>query len=110
MKKLAYIMLAVAAFCVVSASAEMDNKKFTGTPLGATAITNSYVLRGTIEGVAIDLTAPATNTVTITDNTVRRCLAKPTLPPMRTTGLFSRSTPMLRLRLRLSAARMTPRM
>jgi hypothetical protein len=67
MKKLAYILLAVAAFGVVSASAEMDNKPFTGTPLGTTAITNSYVLRGTLEGVAIDLTAPATNTVTITD-------------------------------------------
>ena len=66
MKKLC-IILAVSALCAITASAEMDNKPFVSTPLGATATTNHLVLRGELEGIHIDVTAPATNTVTVTD-------------------------------------------
>jgi len=66
MKKI-LIALALLA-CVGSvALADMDNKEFTGTPLGATAVTNSLIIRGRLEGVHVNVTAPATNTVTITD-------------------------------------------
>jgi hypothetical protein len=67
MKKL---MIAVALLaCVGSvAIAEMDSKAFpamTATVGGTDA--ESMVLRGTLHGVYIDVTAPATNTVVITD-------------------------------------------
>jgi hypothetical protein len=68
MKKLAYILLAVAAFGVLSASAEMDDKAFPAmTTTNAGTDTESMVIRGTLQGVYIDVTAPATNTVVITD-------------------------------------------
>jgi hypothetical protein len=67
MKKL---MLAVAMLtCVGSvAIAEMDSKAFPAmtTTVGETDA-ESMVLRGTLHGVYIDVTAPATNTVVITD-------------------------------------------
>jgi len=75
MKKLC-IILAVSALCAITASAVMDNKPFTGTPLGATAVTNSIVLRGELEGIHIDVTAPATNTVTVTDDYGRTLFTK----------------------------------
>jgi hypothetical protein len=67
MKKL---MIAVALLtCVGSvAIAEMDSKAFPAmtTTVGETDA-ESMVLRGTLHGVYIDVTAPATNTVVITD-------------------------------------------
>ena len=67
MKKL---MLAVAMLtCVGSvAIAEMDSKAFPAmTTTNAGTDAESMVLRGTLHGVYIDVTAPATNTVVITD-------------------------------------------
>jgi hypothetical protein len=74
MKKLALTLaLALIGFAAI---AGMDNKPFTGTPNGATAVTNNLVLRGELEGIHIDVTAPATNTVTVTDEYGRTLFTK----------------------------------
>ena len=77
MKK-SIIAIAVLAFVGLT-HAEMLEEKFTGTPLGATAKTNSYVIRGDLQGIHIDVTAPATNTVTVTDVYGRTLFTKTTI-------------------------------
>jgi hypothetical protein len=58
-------MMAVMLLAGVSARAGMEDREFSATVVGATTSTVTYVLRGTLEAVQVDVTAPATSTVTV---------------------------------------------
>lgn len=66
MKK--YLVFALLAMVGVSAMAEMDSKKFTGTVIGLSTNSSSLTLRGALEAVKVDFTAGATGKVTITSS------------------------------------------
>ncbi len=59
------LFLVVFALIGGAAFAEMGDRAFVGTVTGVTTSTVSYVLRGALEAVQVDVTAPATSTVTV---------------------------------------------
>jgi hypothetical protein len=65
MRKMIGAMMAVMLLACVSAQAGMEDREFSATVVGATTSTVTYVLRGTLEAVLVDVTAPATSTVTV---------------------------------------------
>jgi hypothetical protein len=64
MKKILVVMLAVVALAGVAVG-DMDDKLYDLTAVGARTNSAAYVLRGRLEAVHIDVTAPATSTVTV---------------------------------------------
>jgi hypothetical protein len=64
MKKGLMIMLAVVALAGAS-FAGMEDREFNLTVTGVTTQSVTYVLRGTLEAVNVDVTAPSTSTVTV---------------------------------------------
>ncbi len=58
------IMLAVVALAGAS-FAGMEDREFNLTVTGVTTQSVTYVLRGTLEAVNVDVTAPSTSTVTV---------------------------------------------
>lgn len=64
MKKISAFL--VVALVAVASFADMDNRVFTIANIGTTTNSQTFVLRGKLEAVKVDVTAPATNTVTIT--------------------------------------------
>lgn len=63
MKKLAII--AAVLFAAVSARAEMDSVKFTLSCATTNVDSETYVIRGQIEGIYVDVTAGKTQTVAV---------------------------------------------
>lgn len=63
MKKM--ILSAVVAMACACAFAGMDDREYNLTVVGTNVTSATYVLRGTLEAVKIDLTAPSTSTVAI---------------------------------------------
>lgn len=64
MKKIIYIMLAIVA-ASVSAFAEMDDVTSSGTTVTTAGFTNSYIVRGEVEGVIVEIPTAKTATVSI---------------------------------------------
>ena len=64
MNKFTLMVLALFAWAGM-ARGEMDDKTYDQTVVAAGVSTNSYVLRGILEAVSVDVTAPATSTVTV---------------------------------------------
>ena len=59
-------MIMLAVFALAGASfAGMEDREFDLTVIGASTQTVTYVLRGTLEAVNVNITAPATSTVTV---------------------------------------------
>jgi hypothetical protein len=85
------VFLFAAAFCM----AEMKDVEFTATPAAGKAVTNTFVMRGYLEGVEISTTAPVTtctNAVTIT-------YADQTMVSKSTTGDVSKAISVAPLRI-----------
>jgi hypothetical protein len=59
-------LIGLAVFALANASfAGMEDREFDLTVIGASTQTVTYVLRGTLEAVNVNVTAPATSTVTV---------------------------------------------
>lgn len=61
------VMVGMAAFIATSVAlfAGMEDREFSCTVIGAGTNSVTYVLRGTLEAVNVDVTAPSTSTVTV---------------------------------------------
>jgi hypothetical protein len=60
------IMIGLAVLCMAGlAQAVPDSKEFTSTLVGATADTNTVTIRGTLEGIFVDIAVTGTVTVTV---------------------------------------------
>jgi hypothetical protein len=75
MKKILAVMLAVVALAGVAVG-DMDDKLYDLTAVGARTNSAAYVLRGRLEAVHIDVTAPATSTVTVASEDGRTLFTK----------------------------------
>jgi hypothetical protein len=59
-------LIGLAVFAIAGASfAGMEDREFNLTVTGVTTQSVTYVLRGTLEAVNVDVTAPSTSTVTV---------------------------------------------
>lgn len=71
------VMIAVAVLAMAGAViADMDDKLFNLTAVGALTNSSGVVLRGSLEAVAVDVTAPATSTVTVVSEDGRTLFTK----------------------------------
>jgi hypothetical protein len=75
MKRIGLMALALIALAGV-AFGEMDDKLYNLTVVSNASTTGSYVLRGTLRAVHIDVTAPATSTVAVTSEDGRTLFSK----------------------------------
>jgi hypothetical protein len=66
MKKTGLIALAVTAFMATTVSAQIADTDFAVSLVGTNTAAKTYVIRGELEGVYVDVPANATNTVVIT--------------------------------------------
>ena len=66
MKNTGLIALAVSAFIAATASAQMADTDFAVSLVGTNTAAKTYVIRGELEGIYVDVPANATNTVVIT--------------------------------------------
>lgn len=66
MKNTGLIALAVSAFIAATASAQMDDTDFAVSLVGTNTAAKTYVIRGELESIYVDVPARATNTVVVT--------------------------------------------
>lgn len=75
MKRIGMIGITLIALAGVSLG-DMDDKLYDLTVVGAATNSGSIVLRGTLEAVVIDVTAPSTSTVTVATSDGRTLFSK----------------------------------
>ena len=66
MKNTGLIALAVSAFIAATASAQMADTDFAISLVGTNTAAKTYVIRGELESIYVDVPASATNTVVVT--------------------------------------------
>jgi len=66
MKNTGLIALAVSAFIAATASAQMADTDFAVSLVGTNTAAKTYVIRGELESIYVDVPASATNTVVVT--------------------------------------------
>ena len=66
MKNTGLIALAVSAFIATTASAQMADTDFAVSLVGTNTAAKTYVIRGELESIYVDVPASATNTVVVT--------------------------------------------